>query len=50
MNAAFVRAYVDMMRAKDEGMDDAVPRATALIGPTSFRRWAQEELAPAVGG
>ena len=47
-NAVFVQAYIDMLRAKDEGMDNASPRATAIIGPTSFRQWAQEELKPAM--
>ena len=50
MNPAFARAYVEMLRAKDEGMDNVAPRATALIGPTTFRQWAQDELGPAVRG
>ena len=50
MNPAFARAYVEMLRAKDEGMDNIAPRASALIGPTSFRQWAQDELGPAVRG
>lgn len=49
-NAVFVQAYIDMLRAKDEGMDNAAPRTTAIIGPTSFRRWAEEELKPAMAG
>ena len=47
---AFAQGYVDMLRAKEEGMDNVVPRATAIIGPTSFRRWAEQELKPAVTG
>ena len=47
-NPAFARAYVEMLRAKDEGMDNIAPRTSALIGPTSFRQWAQDELGPAV--
>ena len=50
MNPAFVQAYVDMLRAKDEGMDNVAPRASAIIGPTSFRRWAEDELKAAVNG
>ena len=50
MNGAFVQAYVDMLRAKDEGMDNMAPRASAVIGPTSFRQWAEEELRSAVLG
>ncbi len=49
-NAVFVQAYIDMLRAKDEGMDNAASRATAIIGPTSFRQWAEEELKPAMAG
>ena len=50
MNPPFVQAYVDMLRAKDEGMDNVAPRASAIIGPTSFRRWAEDELKAAVNG
>lgn len=47
---AFAQAYVDMLRAKNEGMDDVAPRSSAIIGATSFRQWAEEELKPAVVG
>ncbi len=50
MNGAFVQAYVDMLCAKNEGMDNVAPRASAIIGPTTFRQWAEEELKPAVLG
>ena len=46
----FVQAYIDMLRAKDEGMDNAAPRASAIIGPTSFRQWVEEELKPVMAG
>ena len=49
-NETFVRAYIAMLRAKDEGMDNVAPRSSALIGATSFRRWAEEELKSAVLG
>ncbi len=45
---AFAQGYVDMLRAKEEGMDNVASRATAIIGPTSFRQWAEEELKPAI--
>ncbi len=48
MNAAFVEAYVEMLRAKDEGMDNVAPRASAIIGSTSFRQWAENDLKPAL--
>ena len=47
---AFAQGYVDMLRAKEEGMDNVASRATAIIGPTSFRQWAEEELKLAVEG
>ena len=47
---AFAQGYVDMLRAKNEGMDNVVPRSSAIIGSTSFRQWAEEELKPAVLG
>ncbi|ODT21679.1 MAG: NmrA family transcriptional regulator [Kaistia sp. SCN 65-12] len=43
---AFAQAYIDMLRAKDEGMDNVAPRASAIIGPTSFAQWVEEELKP----
>lgn len=42
----FAEAYVAMLRAKDEGMDNVAPRDTAIIGPTSFRQWVRKELLP----
>ena len=47
---AFAQGYVDMMRAKNEGMDNATPRTPETTGPTTFRQWAEEELKPAVLG
>ena len=48
MSEDFARGYVDMMRAKNEGMDNATSRISANTGPTTFRQWAGEELKPAV--
>lgn len=47
---AFAQGYVDMMRAKEQGMDNVASRDTAIIGPTSFRQWVEEELQPALAG
>lgn len=44
---AFVGGYVDMMRAKDEGLDHGVPRTAESASPTSFRQWCEEVLKPA---
>ena len=48
LNGAFVAAYIDMLRAKEEGMDNVAPRASVIIGATSFRQWAEENLKPAL--
>ena len=45
---AMAQGFVDMLRAKDEGMDNVVARAGAIIGPTSFRQWVEEEFVPVV--
>ncbi|NSC25450.1 NmrA family transcriptional regulator [Streptomyces albus subsp. chlorinus] len=45
---AFVQGYVDMMRAKDEGLDDGVQRTPGTASPTTFRQWCGEVLRPAV--
>jgi hypothetical protein len=45
---AFAQGLVDMLRAKEEGMDNEASRATAVIGPTTFRQWAEQELKPAI--
>jgi uncharacterized protein YbjT (DUF2867 family) len=44
----FVQAMVDMMRAKDEGLDDGVQRTPETTSPTTFRQWCEEVLKPAV--
>ena len=44
----FAQGYVDMMRAKNEGMDNAVPRTPDNTGPTGFRTWAEQVLKPAM--
>ena len=46
----FAQGYVDMFRAKDQGMDNAAVRTPANTGSTSFRRWAEEVLQPALNG
>jgi uncharacterized protein YbjT (DUF2867 family) len=45
---AFVQGLVDMKRAKDEGLDDGVDRATAASTPTTFRTWCEDVLKPAI--
>ncbi|NAS25768.1 NAD(P)H-binding protein [Herbidospora sp. NEAU-GS84] len=45
---AFVDGYVDMMRAKNEGLDDGVRRTPQTASPTTFREWCEEVLKPEV--
>ena len=45
---AFAQGYFDVLRIKNDGMDNVALRSTAIIGATSFRRWAEEKLKPAV--
>ncbi len=44
----FAQGLVDMMTAKDQGMDNAEPRTPENTTPTSFRQWCEEILKPAV--
>ena len=43
----FAQGLVDMMAAKDQGMDNAEPRTAENTTPTRFRQWCQEVLKPA---
>ncbi|MFK4084802.1 NAD(P)H-binding protein [Kribbella sp. NPDC020789] len=45
---AFVGGMVDMMRAKDEGLDAGVRRTEQAASPTTFRQWCELVLKPAV--
>jgi uncharacterized protein YbjT (DUF2867 family) len=45
---AMAAGMVDMMVAKDEGLDNAEPRTPESTTPTSFRQWCEEVLKPAV--
>jgi uncharacterized protein YbjT (DUF2867 family) len=45
---AMAQGMVDMMLAKEEGLDNAEPRTPQSTTPTSFRQWCEEVLAPAV--
>ena len=48
MSDAMAQATVDMMTAKDQGLDNAEPRTPESTTPTTFRQWCQEILKPAV--
>jgi uncharacterized protein YbjT (DUF2867 family) len=48
MSEAMAQGMVDMMVAKDKGLDNAEPRTPESTTPTSFRQWCEEVLKPAV--
>jgi uncharacterized protein YbjT (DUF2867 family) len=48
MSEAMAQGMLDMMVAKNEGLDNAEPRTSQSTTPTSFRQWCEEVLKPAV--
>jgi uncharacterized protein YbjT (DUF2867 family) len=48
MSEAMAQGMVDMMAAKNEGLDNAEPRTAQSTTPTSFRQWCEEVLKPAI--
>jgi uncharacterized protein YbjT (DUF2867 family) len=48
MSDAMAQATLDMWTAYDAGLDLAEPRTPASTTPTSFRRWCEDTLKPAV--
>ncbi|AEM85512.1 NAD(P)H-binding protein [Streptomyces violaceusniger] len=45
---ALVEGYVNMAYAKNNGLDDGVPRTPRITGPTTFREWCEQVLRPEV--
>jgi len=50
MSEVMAQGMVDMLDAKNNGLDNAEPRTPQSTTPTSFRQWCEEVLAPAVLG
>ena len=50
MSEPFAEGYVEMMRAKNDGMDNVAERSPDAVGPTTFRLWAEAALKPAMHG
>lgn len=48
MSEAMAQATLDMMVAKNEGLDNAEPRTPQSATPTSFRQWCEDVLKPAI--
>jgi len=49
-SAAMAQAMIDMLVAKNKGLDNAEPRTPQSTTPTSFRQWCEEVLKPVVLG
>ena len=45
---AMAQGMIDMMAAKNEGLDLSVPRTPEATTPTTFRQWCEEELKPVI--
>ncbi len=48
MSEAMAQGMLDMLVAKDQGLDNAEPRTPQATAPTTFRRWCEDTLKPAV--
>ncbi len=48
MSSAMAKGVVDMMRAKNQGLDNVEPRTPQSTTPTYFRQWCEDVLKPAV--
>ena len=48
LSESFAQGYIDMMRAKNDGMDNAARRGPQNVTSTTFRQWSEEDLKPAV--
>ncbi len=46
---SFAQGYVEMYRAKDEGIDNVARRTPETAGPTGFRVFCEQALAPVAG-
>lgn len=45
---AMAQGMIDMMVAKNDGLDHVVPRTSQATTPTTFRQWCEAELKPVV--
>ena len=48
MSDAMAQGYADLAWAKNEGLDNGVPRTPQNSTPTSFRQWCEQVLKPTV--
>ena len=47
-NEVFAQGVIDMLLAKNNGLDNAETRTAQNTTPTSFRQWSEEVLKAAV--
>lgn len=50
MSEGMARGMVDMLLAKNDGLDTMVPRTPETTTPTGFRAWCEEVFAPRFSG
>jgi len=50
MSDAMAQSMVEMMSAKNQGLDKTEPRTPESTTPTTFRQWCEEVMKPAVLG
>ncbi|HEY0250694.1 MAG TPA: NmrA family NAD(P)-binding protein, partial [Kofleriaceae bacterium] len=50
MSEAMAQGRIDMMAAKDAGLDNGAERSPDIATPTTFRQWCEDVLVPAVNG
>jgi len=48
LSDGMAQAMLDMMMAKNDGLDNVEPRTPKSTTPTSFRQWCEEILKPAI--
>jgi len=48
MSEEMAQGNLDMLTAKNQGLDNAEPRTKESSTPTSFRQWCDEVLKPRV--
>jgi hypothetical protein len=48
VSEAMAQGTLDMMVRKNAGLDNAEPRTPQSTSPTSFRKWCEDVLKPAV--
>ncbi len=48
VSESFAQGYVELMQAKNAGLDNVAERASSVAAPTSFRQWRELKFKPAM--